>query len=215
MKYFVVWFGISFSTLGAWAMEVIIPPREAATLARFFPNQTPDRGFTCNVPVKFLQNVSRCDFVCERNPCISTCSPATSRSFLVQAEGCETDQIEIVSTLSWIATVEKSVPTVARQTWLTEFLRSADFFIVPSGTLEIDYVFPVSTLKTFVDESGDEQQISVATLLVKYVQVPGGASVQFEIHLHLGKTGVEQLLYFGEPRGSARDFFFKQWGYVR
>lgn len=196
----------------ATAMKVDLPSAELDRLKWAFPSPTADRGLVCGQPVKFIQTASRCDHVCNTGFCMTVCTPPASPSFLVQAENCGSGPIEIVSTLSWQTVIDPASVSKAGQTWLEEFLSSTDFFILPTGTMTLHAVFPTPLRKSFVDENGDERPIQVIQLFLKYQQ-PGGSEVGFDLHLQMGKTGVEQILYFGDEHG--HDYFFKQWGYVR
>lgn len=195
-------------TARAGAMTLEDPARQAGALRSYFPERA-GHGFACGVPVRFSQGVYRCDIQCEKNPCRSECRPSAARSFLAQAEGCEGETLEVVSEISWLTRITPGLPKKYGQTWLEELIGSADFFIVPSGTMQIKFVLPGPPAR-LVDESGDEVPLETVLVLLDYRQVPGGPAIEFQVLLDRRQTGLNQLLYFGQR--DPRDYFIKKWG---
>jgi hypothetical protein len=195
-----------------FAMEIEDPHQSANTLQQFFP-PVASQPFTCGKPVRYTQTISHCDLVCNKNPCTEMCQKVSPREFLIAAEGCSSNQIQVVSNLGWIVDVNPSQLKYG-QTWLEEFLTSLDFFIVPSGTFVIDGLIPMAQTKVWVDESGDEHYLQVATIFLNYLQVKDGPPTNFEMYLDLNARGVEQLLYFGMV-GSDEGYFFKRRGFIK
>lgn len=190
------------------SMTLEDPAGFARQLSAQFPPQA-GHGFTCDTPVRFSQGVYRCDIQCEKNPCRTECRPSNTRSFVMQAEGCGGEELEIVSDLAWLTRASTTAPKKFGQTWLEEFLTSTDFFVVPSGAMVIKYVLPGRNVR-LVDESGDEVPLETIVVLLDYRQVPGGPGINFKVILDKNKTGLDQLLFFGQD--DRRDYFLKKWG---
>lgn len=192
-------------------MTIEDPHNQAIHLRMLFP-ETTQTPFVCNQPVRFVQTVLRCDIICDKNPCESRCQPSNSTSFLVQAENCTADKIDIFSSLAWSTQVTQKSNLKFGQTWLEEFLTSADFFIVPSGAFEIEGILP-QTPKILVDENGDEHTIATVEIFLNYKQTPTSPGVGFELILDPAQRGINQLLYFGSENFD--DYFIKKWGLLK
>jgi len=130
----------------------------------------------------------------------------------MQAENCNTEKIDIYSSLAWSTQVSQKSNAKYGQTWIEEFLASVDFFIVPSGVFEIIFVIPPQT-RILVDENGEEHVIQAVSVVLDYKQTPTGPGIQFELVLDLNKRGIEQILYFGKENFD--DYFVKKWGLLK
>lgn len=195
----------------AFSMALLDPNNKAAVLQRFF-NITTNEPFACNVPVKFTQTLSRCEYVCDPQLCRELCAPALNPTFEVQAENCSAEHVEIISSISWTATSRQLTDYKYGQTWLEDFIQSIDFFIVPSGVFEIDHIFEF-TPRTLVDEFGDEHNIDAMTVLLTYKQPHSLDGLSFELVLDKNARGIEQILSFGPAQDDG--YLLKRWGLLK
>lgn len=194
-----------------FSMTVEDPENKAATLRNLFP-LTSETQFTCDIPFTFSQTVSRCNFLCEGSFCRENCQSPIKSTFQVQAELCSADHVEIISSLGWSAFSKQKTDLKYGQTWIEEFLFSTDFFIVPGGVFEIQFVGPGRKM-IWVDENGEEHSLSTVVIFLAYKQTPDSSGVSFDLILDPDKRGIEQILYFGRP--SRDEFFIKKWGLLQ
>lgn len=196
-------------TLGL-AMTVEDPKNVGGDLQRLFPviTATP---FTCQGSVQFLQNLSRCDILCDQQYCKSQCDDSIVRAFAMQAENCDQAEINIHAGIPWSLKVLSTPNLIFGQTWIQEFLESTDFFIVPSGAYELIFAMP-PTKRILVDEYGDEKEIAVVSIYLDYKQTPTSPKIQIQLILDLNARGLEQILYFGFTQDDK--YFIKRKGFL-
>jgi hypothetical protein len=206
-----VWFLVffAFSSIG-FSMSLEDPQNNSEHLRMFIP-QIAGPTFVCGQPIRFAQTEAHCDFICTENPCREACTPPLNKTFLVQADNCSNENVDIYSSISWSAQAPQLSTLKYGQTWIEEFLRSMDFFITPTGTFELLFVMPPQS-KILVDENGDEHSIQTVTLFMTYKQTPSSPGIGFEMVLDMNKRGIEQLLFFGTNN---EDYFFKRWGLLK
>lgn len=190
-------------------MTVEDPQNEAQHLQMFFP-QTSAQMFTCGVPVEFTQSTSHCDILCvDSIACRTSCANTSPQKFLMQAENCSPESVDIVDTIGWSFTAKAQPTSRFGQTWIEDFLNSTDFFISPSGTYTLDFVMPPQE-RTVVDENGDEVSVRAISIILTFRQSPELSPTSLELILDMDKSGIDQLLYFGFP--DHKDYFLKKWG---
>lgn len=185
------------------------PKDDSRWIRRDFPEIT-STPFVCNQPVEFLQTVTQCRFYCDAHSCRQDCAETLPKTFLVQAENCQSSTIDIVSEIGWLAKVTQKHKPRLGQTWIEELFESADFFIVPSGTVQIGLL--IREQRIWVDDNGEEHELETDRLTLEYQADPALAGVTLQLILDVDKRGLDQLLYFGVGIRVNESYFFKKKG---
>lgn len=185
--------------------------RLSRQLQLFFPQQT-QNSFVCQKPVKFSQSVSRCNMICEKRICRQECQNSLTKSFLLQAENCENEKIDIFSSIAWELQVKQRPNPIYGQTWIEDLISAADFFITPAGEFEIVLVSLPRT-RVLVDENGEEHEIQSLDVVLSYKQTADSSGIMFDLELNPSERGLNQLLYFGLT--DRQDYFIKRWGLLK
>lgn len=194
-----------------FSMTLEDPDNRAVSLRALFPAQA-DSQFICDVPFTFSHTVSDCNFSCDRGVCMDQCNFPLMPIFQVQAENCSAEKVEVVSGLSWRAFSKQKTDLTYGETWLEDFISSTDYFIIPTGVFEIQFVTPGRPL-IWVDENGEEHNITGVMVFLVYKQTPASSGVSFDLILDPEKRGIEQILYFGRPNQD--EYFIKKWGLLQ
>ncbi len=197
---------ISHPALG---MDFQAPADHAASLATWLP-QRPGARFQSGKAVRFYATQATCDYQCEVNPCKISCTGALMKAFDITAHEDANGRFEVFAGNGWTVTAPQSAPGPLGDFWLEEFARSLDFFVQPTGTIELGWATP--GVGQVVDENGNESQIPVVTVVLNYLQSSKSPGDSLYLVLASEKRGVEQLLYFGDA--DPRDYYLKQRGYI-
>lgn len=165
------------------------------------------RAFTCQRPLKFFMNSSRCKIQCRMGVCKQTCTSDSVSEQVFQAEDCLEDSVHLYSTLGYDWAVTRSDYISSRYTILRTLIQQLPNYIEPVKLVQIkDFIYPVPV--KFI-ENGQMKSIMAAMIILNLF--PDGlenGAVPVSIYLNLEADGIDQLLCWGFDQSCISNSFY-------